>query len=239
MYRFSAYCAATWLFVASATAGLVDFENASLHGGDDAVITDSYLAAYGMSITTLVGKKASSATEVQLSFEAVGREETDAFWTNSSGRDIALSDSLGSFFMKVGTEGREYKSSKYLKMSINFDETTTAASGQVWDIDGPQQYQVTAFDANDAAVASLESPIGGLDAAPWNWSVEVDGGVSISKVEIESIGNGTLGDFAFDNLNFGQADAGTTGHNAPLPAAFPVGIVGLMAAAAMRRRFTA
>ena len=218
------------------SADLVDFENADSFGGDDAVATNSYFADYGLSVTALAGADGSSAEQAALSFEAVGRDGTDGFWTDWLRRDEALSGSLGNYFLKAGTGDLSYGDAEFFQMSIDYDEATTAASGEIWDIDGPEQYQVTAYDSAGNAVASLESPTGGLNAEPWTWSVEVGGGVKISNVEITATGNSTLRGFAFDNFDSTQANINATSHNAPIPAAFPIGCVGLAMYFARTRR---
>ena len=78
----------------SASGDVIDFENAGDYGGDNAVITKSYFSQYGLQVTSTAGANAASASSAVLSFEAAGRDGTDAFWSSGSGRDEAYSGSL-------------------------------------------------------------------------------------------------------------------------------------------------
>lgn len=208
---------------------LVDFENAASFGGDDALVTESYFGQYGLSVTATAGNDAASATTADLYFEAEGRDGTDGFWSSNQGRDEAFSGDLGNYLLKAGNGDLSYGKSKYFNMSIAYKNATQAASGEIWDIDGKEQYKVTALDANDNAIASLTSPIGSLNAEPWTWSFDVGDKAGISTIQVEFIAEeSTLRGFAFDNFNATEANVNATSHAAPLPNAFAMGMVGLV-----------
>lgn len=215
--------------------GNVNFENAASYGGDNAVISSGYFAQYGLQISAVAGTDRSTASDAVLAFEAAGADGSDAFWTGRNGRDQALSGDLGNYLMKAGSGDLSYSNSKYFNLSIKYEEATSAASAEVWDIDGPEQYKVTAFDANENELASVTSPVGGLDGEPWAWSFDV-GAANIAQIDVEFIGSKTLRGFAFDNFNSTEANPNASTHAAPLPAALPLGIVGLAATAWLRRR---
>lgn len=219
-------------------ADVIDFENAAEFGGDDAIVTSDYLSNYGVSFTAMAGSNAADAQQATLTFEAAGADGTDAFWTGSSGRDGALTGDLGNYLIKAGTGDLSYSRSEYFKLSIDYTEATSAASGELWDIDGPEQYQVTALDANGNAIASTTSPVGGLDAEPWAFSFDFgDAGVEIARLDIDFIGKGTLRGFAFDNFDATGANPNVaTTHAAPVPMALPLGLVGLLGVAHRRRK---
>ena len=211
----------------------LDFENAADYGGDDAVITDSYFENYGLSFTAFAGKKESSASQVALQFEAVGRDGTDVFNASGGGWDSPKTgNEMGSFFLKA-PDALSHGNVKYFQMDIDFSDPTQSASGEIWDIDGPEQYTVTAYDSNGNQIASLTSPTGGqgLDGQAWIWAFDAEDNGKIAKVSIEHSGKGTFRGFAFDNLQFSQSQ-----HAAPVPSALPLGAVGLLGLFLMRRR---
>lgn len=217
------------------SADLVDFENAADYGGDNALVSADYFAQYGLKVAAVAGADSSSATEALLAFEAAGKDGTDAYWGSDGQRDNAKSGDLGNFLLKAGTGDLSYNKSRYFNMSITYEKATQAASGEVWDIDGNEQYKVTALDANGNALASVTSPTGGLDAEPWSWSFDV-GAENIAQIDVEFIGNSNLRGFAFDNFNSTEANAGAKVHAAPVPPAFAIGMVGFAGRALMKRR---
>ncbi len=212
---------------------VVDFEDAASYGGDNAAISDSYFENLGLSISAVAGDSAANASSVTFAFEATDRDGTDGFYTSGNRRDYALDGDLGDYFLKAGTGNLSYNNAKYFKMSIDYKESTNAASGEIWDIDGPEQYSVTAFDVNGGAIATLISPAGGLDGKPWTWSFEV--GNEIDKIEIDAIGTGTLRGFAFDNFDSTGANANATSHATPLPSSAAIALLSFGTICSMRR----
>ncbi|MCR9197719.1 MAG: hypothetical protein NXI04_03650 [Planctomycetaceae bacterium] len=215
----------------SVAADTIDFENAADYGGDDAVITADYFASYGLTVTAYSGKKESSASLTELTFEATGRDGTDAFHSGNS-IDTPNAGDMGNYFLKAGVTGRDTWTSKYFNMSIDYDQAASAASAQIWDIDRQEQYKVTAFDANGTALASLTSPSGGLDGEAWVWAFDMDEDL-ITKIDIEFVGRSTMQGFALDNFQF---TSGARGHAAPVPPSVALGMAGLGGTAWMRRR---
>ena len=229
------------LIGSTAFAELVDFENAASFGGDDATITNDYFASYGLSVSAVAGNSKADASSAVLTFEAAGRDGTDGFWSATpSGRDEAISGDLGNYLVKAGGGDLAYNKSKYFNMSLQYDNATSAASGEVWDIDGKEQYKVTALDANGNAIASLTSPVGSLDGEPWTWSFDMGDEASIAQIDVEFVSTqSTLRGFAFDNFNSTQANPEATAHAAPIPHAFSMGaacLIGLVANRSRRRK---
>ena len=216
---------------ATSQATLLNFEDATMFGGDDAAVTDAYLQSYGLSINAFAGKNANKATEVTLSFESAGDDATNAFGFTPNGRDLS---SLGNYFLKLGPGSFPGNGLRYFIMSLDFNEDVDMASGEICDIDGPEQFEVIGFDANGDEVASVESPVGGLDGLAWNWELAVTGVTAISSVKINKLGNGQIGGIAFDNFSFGSSSSVTA--NVPIPAAFPLGCLGLIAVFVRRRQ---
>lgn len=237
--RFLQILAASGVLLTSSlgVADMVDFENAGDYGGDDAIVTNDYISQYGLTFTAMAGSNEADAQLATLTFEASGRDGSDAYYSSGGGRDEAFSGDLGNYLIKAGNGNLSYSRSEYFKLSIDYIDPTTAASGELWDIDGPEQYQVTALDANGSAIATVTSPIGGLNAEPWAFSFDVgDSGVEIAQLDVEFIGNGTLRGFAFDNFNATEANPNVaTTHAAPMPMSVQVGMIGLFGLYIKRR----
>ena len=223
----------TLFLIASANADLVDFENAASNGGDDATVTSDYFKSYGLAVSAVAGNDRSSATAAVLTFEATGWDGTDGFWSSNTGRDEAFSGNLGNYFIKAGSGDLAYNRATYFNMKIDYAQATQKASGEVWDIDGKEQYRVTALDANGNAISSLTSPEGSLNAEPWTWSFDVTGdNQEISTIEVEFVSTkSTLRGFAFDNFNSTEANYNATASQraAPLPPALVMGLAGMSA----------
>ena len=207
---------------AQLNAGTLDFEDAASFGGDNSAIDSSYFLSNGFSISAVAGDDAATASNVTLAFEQAGSTDADnAFNLSSSNSpDVALGGDLGDYFLKVGTGDLEHIFDAYFQMEIDYSDTTLVASGEIWDVDGKEDFQVTAYDADGNVIHTLdtsESP--NLDGQPWEFSfaVDPDSGQVIDKVVITSTGN-RLGGIGFDNF---QANA------TPLPAALPLGIAGI------------
>jgi hypothetical protein len=89
----------------------------------------------------------------------------------------------------------------------------SAASGQIWDIDGTSAYDtekfiVTAYDENENVLDTDTSPeystndASSLDGLPWEFSVAATGEDLIKYITIEFAGGKTNGvGLAFDNFN--------------------------------------
>ncbi len=212
-----------------AMADLIDFENAGDYGGDNAAVSSKYYEQYGVKISAMAGSSAADATNAILAFEQTGSDDPNRAFVSGRGvDDTAYSGDMGQYFLKAGTGGMSYAKSKYFVMTIDYNEATTAASGEVWDIDGPEQYTVTAFDSNGNLVASLVSPTGGLNAAPWTWSFDMGDKGDIDVIQVAATGEGTLRGFAFDNFNANEASPNADTHATPLPSAFALGLFGLV-----------
>jgi hypothetical protein len=216
---------------------LIDFENAADYGGDNAVIADNYFEQYGVSVSAMAGSSASDAREAVLAFEKSGNNDANAgYWSSRTGRDEAFSGDLGDYFLKAGTGDLSYNDSTYFVLTVDYNVATQAASGEVWDIDGPEQYTVTAFDSNGNLVASLVSPTGGLNAEPWTWSFDMGDKGDISQITVAASGEKNLRGFAFDNFNATEASPNADTHATPLPSAFALGLFGLVGMVGRDRR---
>jgi len=211
---------------AQLNAGTLDFEDAASFGGDNSAIDSSYFLSNGFSISAVAGDDAATASNVTLAFEQSGDTDTERAYGADSGDD---SGNLSGYFLKLGTGEMPHAHDNYVQMEIDYVDTTLVASGEIWDVDFTEDYQVTAYDADGNVIHTLdtsESP--SLDGQPWEFSfaVDPDSGQVIDKVVITSTGN-LVGGIGFDNF---QANA------TPLPAALPLGIAGIGAFMIRKRR---
>ena len=117
--------------------------------------------------------------------------------------DAGYETQLGDWFLRKGGSDS--------RILITYDNPVTAASAEIWDIDGWssnfEQWEVSAYDANKNLLGTIESPVGvnysesgSLDAKPWLWSFDFgNAGEEISTVLMEYTGN-TMAGLAFNNF---------------------------------------
>ena len=211
---------------AQLNAGTLDFEDAASFGGDNSAVDSSYFLSNGFSISAVVGDDAATASNVTLAFEQTGGTDADHAYGAAGGND---SGNLSGYFLKLGSGEMPHAHDNYFQMEIDYVDTTLVASGEIWDVDYTEDFQVTAYDADGNVIHTLdtsESP--DLDGQPWEFSfaVDPDSGQVIDKVVITSTGS-LVGGIGFDNF---QANA------TPLPAALPLGIAGIGAFMIRKRR---
>jgi len=134
---------------------------------------------------------------------------------------VGFEAQLGDFFLgrEVGTTGANFGA-----FIINYSSPTpvTAASGEIWDIDGPisqnppnfEQFRVEAYNGN-TLLDWVESPQGiglALDGKPWMFSFS--GLSDIEQIRITFIGDKNAVGFAFNNFS-----PTTVASPVPVPAA--------------------
>lgn len=123
--------------------------------------------------------------------------------------DPAYASQLGSWFLRGPVSGAPFG-----RFVIQYSTglLITAASGEIWDIDGSptntESYRVEAFNSSNALLAFQNSPTGAstgplpsLDAKPWMFSFSGLSG-SIDHIVITFTGTKTSGiGLAFNNFN--------------------------------------
>jgi hypothetical protein len=172
--------------------------------------------------------------DANAAFERAGtfQGETLIGFVGSNGPDTAdtpaLSLQLGQWFLRSQTTGLDFG-----RFVIQYTSAApvTAASGEIWDIDGQQslgvteQYTVQAFDAASTLLATQVSPTGVLDTAtapldgqPWVFSFS--GLSNIDHIWVTFTGTKTSGiGLAFNNFRPTTA--------APEPAGALMAVMGL------------
>jgi hypothetical protein len=123
-------------------------------------------------------------------------------------------------------------------LSIVYDSAVSAASGQIWDIDGntsqgTEQWDVQAYDSANNLVASILSPLGStngagsLDGLPWTFNLA---GGEFSRIDFVFTGTKERGvGLGFDNFN-------TSSVSVPEPGSLALLTLGLLGTVAVRRR---
>jgi hypothetical protein len=122
------------------------------------------------------------------------------------GRDTAargFETQLGDFFIR---QAKSYRSFGIFTILYDSVDPVTAASGEIWDIDGrigkTERFLVEAYNVDDL-VGYMTSPLGKdstLDAKPWSFGF--NGLSDITKIEISFIGQKTKGiGLAFNNFS--------------------------------------
>jgi len=247
-----------WALAASsaAAASLIDFETtpAGVAPSDDLPL--SYLTPYtypGLQVSfgldgNLDGNVDTLPTEWPV-FEHAGLdpfEPPNGGFSGSSGTDTAdpgFTAQLGSWFLRSPVGGSDFG-----HLVINYSGTTvvTAASGEIWDIDGTaacltcqgdtEEYTVRAYDALGNLLDTQVSPLGiltsaiaPLDGQPWTFSFT---GLTagIAKITVDFTGTKPAGiGLAFNNFHPTEAAV-------PEPASIAFGVIALSMLAVARSR---
>lgn len=144
-------------------------------------------------------------------FEAVGDDPITGFTGNGpDGPAPAFADQLGQWFLR--SESALNDSSPVGVLVAEYSQPVPGCAGEIWDIDGPEQWEVRGYRAGETdPVVTIISPFGGLNSQPWVFSL-ADPGVGVSRLEIEHIGtrpNNQLG-LAFNNFSASESIPGPT-----------------------------
>jgi hypothetical protein len=192
------------LFLVTTTshAALIDFETtpAGVTPTDDGVL--SSLTPYTLGgVQVAFGFDANSDGIVDVAdldldgipdgyarFEQAGTfpGETDAGFSGSDGvdtADVGFAGQLGNWFLRSPVPGSDF--GQFIITYVSSSAPVTAASGEIWDIDGvtqmgiglTEEYTVRAYDSVGNLLATQVSPLGTLptpvaplDGRPWQFS---------------------------------------------------------------------
>lgn len=178
---------------------------------DDAALglASAYTVA-GLSITFGIDGDLDGIPESTGFFERSGPDVLDGFLA-CNGRDAAATGfgpQLGGYFLR-STPGADFG-----VLIIDYSGgVVSAASGEIWDIDGvaqgTEQYRVRAFDSVGTLLSTIDSPLSTqesgcanteLDGKPWTFNFL--GTPGIARITIDFIGTKTGGiGLAFNNFN--------------------------------------
>lgn len=230
---------------------LIDFETtpAGVPPVDDLPL--SFLTPYtypGLQVSFGIDANSDGTVDTNAVFEHAGldpSEPPNAGFSGSSGTDTAdppYAAQLGNWFLRAPVGGSDFG-----LFVINYSGTftVTAASGEIWDIDGTatfpggpgdtEEYTVRAYDSANNLLATDVSPLGTLtsalaplDGEPWQFNFT---GLTagIAKITIDFTGTKQAGiGLAFNNFN----PTGVT----PEPTACTLLLLGAAMGTAVRRR---
>lgn len=220
-------CATLTSQVAAEQSDLITFEptNGYLPDGslavDNTAINSQYSAQYGVSFGIDSNSDLIIDTGSSLRLENTSNSGGDWGYVSTFGQadyNTAASGyeaQLGSWFL---TNDRTTNVTD--SILIQYDNAVTAASGEIWDIDGrrngnAEQWRISAYDASDNLVSSIESPLGvhntidgSLDSQPWLWSFDLTSGQQILKISMQAIGSVSNSPVAFNNFATATASVG-------------------------------
>lgn len=178
-------------------SSFVNFEDASSLGlSDNQRINNQYLDL-GFSFGLDNNLDGLADANIGPALEKVGKDNVSGFVNSGSGKDVAeagffneeqgitYADRLGNYFLRTGGLGGDGGN-----LLISYTEGTSAASGELWDIDGNanffadgssriEQWEVQALDEGGSILETIISPEGDrangpLDGKPWLWSFTRD-----------------------------------------------------------------
>ena len=213
-----------------ASAGLIDFENAPVFGlGDNDPLTNQYLGSDGVTFT---GAFLEASGELDANPQGFLNDQDSTY-----DLQFLATPGLGDWFVRtdgqVGSRGGQG-----IYLSIAYDTAVTAASGQIWDIDGnagqgTEMWDVQAFDSANNLVASVQSPEGStngpgsLDGLPWAFNLN---GGAFTRIDFVFTGTKQQGvGLGFDNFN-------TSSVSVPEPGSLALLGLGLAGLTVARRR---
>ena len=230
------------LITLNANAGLIDFESTALGEmpTDNGTIefSDVFMAD-GVSVRFGFDTNSDGILDTKAVFEAAGN--TDAgndtgFWGINGARDVAApgyTALLGNFFLR---QSNPYQPFGTFIILYEADSPVTAASGEIWDIDGgnyTEQFLVQAFNGA-TFLDSILSPLGEdltLNAKPWAFGFS--GLSDITQINITFTGSKTSGiGLAFNN--FSPIEDISELVNIPEPSSFVIFALGIMGLALRR-----
>ncbi len=197
--------------VLNTKAGIIDFETTALGGlptdnstieFSDAFMADSVIVRFGFDSNW------DGTLDTKAVFEEVGNTDTGGdtgFWGFGSDKDTAapgFTSQLGNFFLR---QNDPYKPFGVFTILYEATNAVSAASGEIWDIDGgnkTERFLVEAFDGT-TLLDSIQSPLGTdstLDGKPWVFGF--NNLSNITKIEITFTGTKTNGiGLAFNNFS--------------------------------------
>ena len=228
---------------------VVDFESTPLGGTptNDGPVIGPYTDS-GVQISFGFDSDNNGSVEADAIFELFstdGSEGTNIGFQGSNGTDTAdlgFASQLGRWFLRSPTPGMNF-GRFVIQYSSPFP--VTAASGEIWDIDGQlpdgtftERYKVEAFDSANTSLGVIFSPIGTLtstiaplDGRPWVFSFSGILG-DIDRIDITFVGTKPMGiGLAFNNFYPTTA--------VPEPTMLTLAAFGGFLLMAMRRRRTA
>lgn len=210
--------------VASGIAALIDFETtpAGVAPTDDLPLLSTTPYVFpGLQISFGIDANSDGTVDADAVFEHAGLdplEPPNGGFSGSAGTDTAdagFTAQLGNWFLRSPIPGSDFGQ---LIITYSSSSPVTAASGEIWDIDGTAQvpggsgdteeYTVRAFDAANNLLATQVSPLGTLtsalaplDGQPWVFSFS---GLSagIARITIDFTGTKPAGiGLAFNNFD--------------------------------------
>jgi hypothetical protein len=245
-------CALAFLIGSPTMAAIIDFETtpAGITPTDDMPLSRFTPYVFpGLNISFGLDTNSDGTVDTNAVFEHAGLdpgEPPNAGFSGSSGTDTAdpgFTAQLGNWFLRSPVGGSDFG---LLVITYASSFTVTAASGEIWDIDGTRQpggppgfteeYTVRAYDSANNLLATQVSPIGvlvsafaPLDGRPWVFSFS---GLSagIAKIPIDFTGTKLAGiGLAFNNFN-------PTGAAIPEPTSSALVLMTLAISALQRKR---
>jgi len=231
------------LTLPAAAAGLIDFDSAPSPLVDAAMVTNQYNVApywvtFGIDADHDLVADGGAGMKVGPHLEAVGADTYNGFLNDTlhvADTENPSSSTLGDYFLRytdgpVPQPGINNSGIPYL--IIDYTNSVTAASGEIWDIDGYngnyEQWTVNGYDSSGNVVATDDSGPQydlTLDGRPWMFQLQAMSVANpIVKISVAFTGDKPTGiGLAFDNFS----PAGTV----PEPGAMvflTTGVVGIL-----------
>lgn len=207
------------LLSTSAQAQLIDFE--TVPGGspaDQLAISDQYESGFGVTFGLDDDGNGEADPGATPFLELVGGADAGIGFANhqvgNDQADAGFESLLGSYFLRFGTGDTSSGSSSLL---IVYSTPVSAASADLWDIDGSvsgtEQWSIQALDDMGGILETILSPEGvdfqtdPYEGRPWTWSFDRVS-ADIHAIRVEFVGTKTTNvGLAFDRFSPASASA--------------------------------
>ncbi|NOQ63708.1 MAG: hypothetical protein GQ582_04285 [Methyloprofundus sp.] len=185
----------------TAHAGVIDFETTTSGAAvvDNQVFSGQY--ADGSTFVTFgMDMNHDRVIDADVYYEAYGDDALDAYASNPAADADNSDGRLGKgFFLRAASDGTDAPLDGGSFLVAYSGVLPTAASGSIWDVDGPEIFTINALDAAGTILSTVVlADADGGDGLPATFAFDLGAGNNISYIDITNNSTRPMG---FDNFS--------------------------------------